>query len=707
MVIRGLTINNLKRFRDRTVQFGPGLTVVRGPNEAGKSTLQWALLLALFGDSHSRSAAMTQGRTWGQDGFFSVELDFDLDGHAYKIVRDFEGKTDSLTDLCTGEETADKNAIAARISEILGIGSEELFKSTACVTQNSIAAISARGKQQVSEQLQAVMTGGGEDTAATQAMTLLLSQVANLRRGMDRPASNPGAIKEAEDTVARLRQDLGAKNEEAARALQAEGPIRESESSLQAKSDRLAAVRALIANNERRASLCARRDSETGAEDALQREIESVEKLRGDIREKKDAIESFRALSEMPPDTPQALAALEATLRVQVSAEKTAEEELEQSRVGLRGSGFGRGIPGVGSALALVVAVALVVTGHYIGFATSIAVAAGLFLIYQSKRSEDKDVMRKAEEAEERLDRIRTQIQSAYEEQQSLVKSSGCATAEELRRQWSEWSQLRLDTAKLEAELAGKLAGKSYEQMEDERRQRAKRRRDAEEQLDCAEMAAADLHPLERQQVSMEAQRLETEIAELERAGTAAGAIIDAIHFDPSEVYSLEESLASVQERLERSERLARVYTVAAEGIRDAVGQTLRGVKPMLEQQTGNYLSLVTGGRYSKVTVDEQSLDFQILSDEKADRVDADGNELSRGALDQFYLAARMAMLDLVSGDAKPPVLLDDPFVTFDDDRAGRAMALLKQIARERQVILFTYSPRYDGFAEHVVKLAK
>jgi uncharacterized protein YhaN len=705
MIIRALTVTNLKRLKDRTVQFGPGLTVVKGPNEAGKSTLQWALLLALFGDSHSRSSALTQSRTWGQDDLFRIGLDFDWDGHAFKLERDFEAKTDRLTDVCTGEETNDKNAIAARLSEFLGIGTEELFRSTACVTQNSIAAISAKGKQQVSQQLQAVMTGGGEDTAATQAMTLLLSQVANLRRGLDRPASNPGAIKESQDAIARLQQDLVSRKSEADRTMEADRVIQESENGLRTKSERLEAVRVLVANCDKRASLCSQRDSETEAEDAVQREIDSVEKLRGDIREKKDAMESFRALSELPPDTPQALATLEATLRVHVSAEKSAEEDFERASVGV-GSVVGRRLPGIGSVVALVIAVALVVAGHYIGFAISIAVAAGLLLIFQSRRSEDKDAVCKLEEAEERLGRIRAQIQAAYDEQQLLVKSSGCATAEELRRQWSEWSQMRLETAKLEAEMAGKLAGKSLERLEEERRQRSRRRRDAEEQLETSEMAAADLHPLERQQISLEAQRLEGEIAELERARTSADALIDAIHLDPSEIYSLEESLSSVQDRLERTERLARVYTVAAEGIREAVGQTLRGVKPILEEQTGKYLSLVTGGKYSKVIVDEQSLDFQIFSDEKSDKVYADGGELSRGALDQFYLAARMAMLDMVSSDTKPLVLLDDPFVTFDDDRARRAMDLVKQISRDRQAILFTYSDRYDGFADHIVALS-
>ena len=43
-------------------------------------------------------------------------------------------------------------------------------------------------------------------------------------------------------------------------------------------------------------------------------------------------------------------------------------------------------------------------------------------------------------------------------------------------------------------------------------------------------------------------------------------------------------------------------------------------------------------------------------------------------ALDLVYLVARIGLVRLVTGDRRPPLILDDPFVTFDDDRATRAL---------------------------------
>jgi len=43
MRISSITMRNVRRFTATTIELAPGLTVVRGPNEAGKSTVQHAI----------------------------------------------------------------------------------------------------------------------------------------------------------------------------------------------------------------------------------------------------------------------------------------------------------------------------------------------------------------------------------------------------------------------------------------------------------------------------------------------------------------------------------------------------------------------------------------------------------------------------------------------------------------------------------------
>ena len=58
-----------------------------------------------------------------------------------------------------------------------------------------------------------------------------------------------------------------------------------------------------------------------------------------------------------------------------------------------------------------------------------------------------------------------------------------------------------------------------------------------------------------------------------------------------------------------------------------------------------------------------------------------------------------------MTGDRRPPLVFDDPFVTLDDTRATRALALLREISADFQVIYLTTSNRYDGAADSVVVL--
>ena len=95
-----------------------------------------------------------------------------------------------------------------------------------------------------------------------------------------------------------------------------------------------------------------------------------------------------------------------------------------------------------------------------------------------------------------------------------------------------------------------------------------------------------------------------------------------------------------------------------------------------------------------------------ILEEGQEDfRVDPEGNVLvedhneprqiaaySHGYRDLTYFCMRIALIDSMYQEEKPPVILDDPFVNLDDGRAARAIALVREIAQEYQVFYFTCS---------------
>ena len=152
------------------------------------------------------------------------------------------------------------------------------------------------------------------------------------------------------------------------------------------------------------------------------------------------------------------------------------------------------------------------------------------------------------------------------------------------------------------------------------------------------------------------------------------------------------------QEQLAALQRRQRVYAATLEAIDRAEQATMKTATRYLETHMNRDLAPATDGRYRRVKVDDKTLDIEIHAPERGDWVPV--HSLSQGTLDLVYLIARLGLVRLVTGDRRPPLVFDDPFITLDDDRAARALALLKSLAGDFQVIYLTTSDRYDGAAD-------
>lgn len=148
----------------------------------------------------------------------------------------------------------------------------------------------------------------------------------------------------------------------------------------------------------------------------------------------------------------------------------------------------------------------------------------------------------------------------------------------------------------------------------------------------------------------------------------------------------------ALSQELERRQGEYDALTVAMEALREADSQLQERFSPALNQRAGEYLSKLTGGRYDKAALTRQ---FQAMARESGEAALRQDLSLSGGTAQQLYLAARLAMCDLtLPADEPCPILLDDVLDAFDDRRAGLALDCLQEIAKTRQVILFSCHSR-------------
>ena len=174
-----------------------------------------------------------------------------------------------------------------------------------------------------------------------------------------------------------------------------------------------------------------------------------------------------------------------------------------------------------------------------------------------------------------------------------------------------------------------------------------------------------------------------------------ARARVEANAVDAEQVAGQAERLAVWREQLSALERRQRVYAATLAAIDRAEQATMKTATRYLEAHMVRDLAPATDGRYRRVRVDDRTLDIEVYAPERGDWVPV--SALSQGTLDLVYLIARLGLVRLVTGDRRPPLVFDDPFVTLDDARAARALELLKSIAADFQVIYLTTSDRYDA----------
>lgn len=169
---------------------------------------------------------------------------------------------------------------------------------------------------------------------------------------------------------------------------------------------------------------------------------------------------------------------------------------------------------------------------------------------------------------------------------------------------------------------------------------------------------------------------------------------------------NLGEQLAELDEINEQSreyEMKRQAVQMAAEHLEQLSGAMRRYLKRDLNEKASAIIREITGGKYTKLVTDEK-LHVSLVTDEKLVEIE----QVSRGTVEQIYLALRMAVGELLC-EEEMPVILDDVFAYYDEERMLQALKWLK--AHKKQVLLFTCQKREEqvmkeaGIAYHKIEL--
>lgn len=219
MRLHSLRLQNFRQHADTTVVFERGLTGIIGPNGSGKSTLLEAIAWALYGNSAARGTRDSiRFLRAPARASVRVELDFELAGHRYRVVR---GLNNAEVFLDGGDTPIASTITGATelLQRRIGMTRSEFFH-TYFTGQKELDVMAALGAAERARFLSRVLGYdriSGAQEIARERRRALLAETNGLKQGMPDPDAIWRAVSEAEVRIAVGRT----RAEEAERAQQA------------------------------------------------------------------------------------------------------------------------------------------------------------------------------------------------------------------------------------------------------------------------------------------------------------------------------------------------------------------------------------------------------------------------------------------------------------------------------------------------------
>ncbi|MBN1142464.1 MAG: AAA family ATPase [Deltaproteobacteria bacterium] len=701
MILRVLELHNFGRFRERSVAFDAGPTLVLGRNEMGKSTLLECLPAALFGVKKKE-----RFRNWWRGGDCRVAVTFSEGPRHLRIERDiltdhvflaeeggdapsfcFDGKVSPTGRCSEREEYLD------RISSWFGVAEEEVFRASLFYGQGSLE---IEPRADLEGKVKKLLSGSAE-IDYDKVLDSLLEDYFRVTR-----YSPWGKDKTQERELEKVRNRLSELE-------QLQRDCRERGIRLEKLRSDIEGLRNSVEEDRREAekgkrylgwvrTWLHREEREQRLQEAfrhLQQEIDRVERLHREQRQLEKSLAEF----PLPEGFSAVLPRMVSELRELRSKSRVLQEEINRVYARLP-AGFGAPWGGVFLLAFLVAGAGFFFLQRRPELLAPVGLAAGLgislLFLCQLKKSGRVSAQRhlikgQAQVLEENLEQARRRLV----EIEGLLERHDLKHGEEdlkglqglLARQAGLQQRLReihgalevLDESEvLEAEKA--VLTRELAVVREQRQQSAPER---------AKLLKAEELPEAEEKLARLEKRLalrERELAELLREESFLAAEL-------GDLRQLEEETLFLQERerllLERKEVLAKAFELLGGAVEDFRSGSLK----RFAAEVAGLVAVVTGGRYRELRMEEG---FRFLL-----REPEGGWQLlqgfSRGTVDAVFFSIRLALTRQLAGGRPLPLLLDDPMVNFDSQRLADTLKYLENLGSDFQVVLCSHN---QGFLD-------
>lgn len=684
MELIDLTLSRFKRFENRRIEFRQGFNLIWGPNESGKSTVYDAICCALFGRDRGKIVDNWNG------GPCAVTLEYMHDGRIYRLERQFtEGlsKLGTVIDGQLADVIIGKDEIAAKITEHLGIGSRTVLDNTIFVRQADVSRPGTSEMSAVGDEIQRILTGTAH-TSATEAVRKMESSRDSVK-GKSRP-TNPREYDRISQRLSSLAEDLAKAKGSRDCIARMGDELTELDTRVERDSSRQEALRRLLDRHRRWAELKERaRELDQRHRDAYT----TVKSLSGAVEELQSVQSELQGYAS--------LVGKDSEIAEQLTVTGSKKGELEVRIAEIEGSGETPGSPAGGLAAILLVTGAIVtgMAGLFGGFGIDIrffllcipaAIMAVAFIQIRAtgKASISKHLADMQAFAQNELNQV-------HSEEQSILNYLGCQDTDRAWNKICTYRSLAARANDLDITYRTLLAGKTlldWNTVEaDLARELNAVRREIEDDFAGYAPSAEESEKWRSEHATLQ-NSLPSAIA---RKHEVSGAL-EAESRNIRDIASLEGEIEYLHGRRNELEFLHRAYEEAIAALNSVTKAVSDEYLPVLSEKASELMDGATSGRYKSVRI-KSGWEINVDCNERSS---VSPGALSMGTMDQLYFSLRLACGNLLSEGRTLPLILDDPFASFDTERLHNVLEMLTSLAKANQVILLTHDPQILQWAQ-------
>ncbi|MCD4812599.1 AAA family ATPase [bacterium] len=685
MLLKRLELKRFRKFSHQVISFAPGLNIICGPNESGKSTLRTALTTVLFGNPTSTSELTRELTTWGGGEKFELRLDYvDENNMECNLRKDFAGKKIFLI---KGEESLRTfKSIQASIVGTLGIPSEDLFRLCASLDVRTLGNLGTQvERRQVNKMLAGMITGTDTGGDVLQALKKLKDTLALLGKGIRGQAvKTPGPIKGNRDRLLQLKSQqkqlqatLASHREKSNEHNQIEQAVENSEKRGADLDHLLSSNKKIMESEKRRNELV-----------ALETELENQDKTRKDAEKELHEIEtkmvsfSFGAWGDADSERLRQLELEIAQCAGQIKNHAKPEKSNGKYFFVLGG-------------IAVFVGLILFLY-QWIPALMFLLAGSGIMLGGTMKQ---KKIRTQAQKELEGLQEKEGALASLQHECADCISKTGYQSSEEIFQEWPKYRELQIKKNAWAQRLQAQMPVDAVRWQTVRRELRMTEDMLGENDLMTLKLSAQDAAAFQREfdDLLNRRQVLTDKKRQLK-------VLLDHEQTHQDDLYNVEEEIDAVTETLQRLESQEQLFEKTHALLDRARRDTLNPARKVLEERAGEFMAVFSQKRYTNIAVDDEDLSCKILIPETGTWENP--QVLSQGTYDQFYLSLRFALSEVLTDGKPAPIFLDEPLAAFDEHRVQATLEMLKLVAKKRQILFFTCKQDYHAAADHVVDLS-